>query len=83
MHRLISVLDGRTCQTVPFVGHLFSYSKTCLKRPLSKGPKFGFQYHLSLNAGQKYFSRGSFCNTFIKLLFVLKIFVMSFLKVAA
>ena len=31
-----------------------SYSKTCVKRQLSKGPKIGFQDQLSLNAGQKY-----------------------------
>ena len=30
------------------------YSKTCLKQPLSKRPKIGFQDQLSLNAGQKY-----------------------------
>ena len=30
------------------------YSKTCLKRPLKKNTKIGFQYRLSLNAGQKY-----------------------------
>ena len=30
------------------------YSKTCLKRPLSKKKKMGFQDVLSLNAGQKY-----------------------------
>ena len=30
------------------------YSKTCLKRPLSKGPKMAFQDQLLLNAGQKY-----------------------------
>ena len=30
------------------------YSKTCVKRPLSKRPKIGFQDQLSLNAGQKY-----------------------------
>ena len=28
------------------------YSKTCVKLPLSKTPKFGFQDQLSLNAGQ-------------------------------
>ena len=32
----------------------FFYSKTCVKRPLSKRPKIGFQDQLSLNAGQKY-----------------------------
>ena len=30
------------------------YSKTCVKQPLSKRQKIGFQYQLSLNAGQKY-----------------------------
>ena len=30
------------------------YSKTYVKRPLSKRPQIGFQYQLSLNAGQKY-----------------------------
>ena len=30
------------------------YSKTRVKRPLSKRPKIGFQDQLSLNAGQKY-----------------------------
>ena len=28
--------------------------KTCVKRPLSKRTQIGFQYQLSLNAGQKY-----------------------------
>ena len=32
----------------------FDYSKTCVKWPLSKRPKIGFQDQLSLNAGQKY-----------------------------
>ena len=31
-----------------------TYSKTCVKRPLSKRPQIGFQDKLSLNAGQKY-----------------------------
>ena len=30
------------------------YNKTCVKRPLSKRPKIGFQDQLLLNAGQKY-----------------------------
>ena len=30
------------------------YSKSCVKRPLSKRPKIGFEYQLSLNAGQNY-----------------------------
>ena len=31
-----------------------TYSKTCLKLPLKKNTKIGFQYQLSLNADQKY-----------------------------
>ena len=30
------------------------YSKTCVKRPLSKRPKHAFQDRLSFNADQKY-----------------------------
>ena len=32
----------------------YLYSKTCVKQPLSKRPKIGFQDQLSLNAGQTY-----------------------------
>ena len=42
------------------------YSKTCVKRLLSKRPKIGFQDYLSLNAGRKYLQNaplGAFCNT--------------------
>ena len=61
------------------------YSKTCLKRPLKKKTKMFFQDQLSLNAGQKYAecSKGehsAILLTFIKLLFVIKIFVLSFLS---
>ena len=31
-----------------------NYSKTCVKQPLSRRPKIGFQDQLLLNAGQKY-----------------------------
>ena len=34
-------------------GISWSNSKTCVKRPLSKRPKIGFQGQLSLNAGNK------------------------------
>ena len=46
--------------------HYVICSKTCVKRPLSKRPKVGFQDQLSLNAGQKYcrMLRGAFCNNF-------------------
>ena len=43
------------------------YSKTCVKQPLSKGMKIGFQDQLiSLNAGQNIAkcSKRAFCNTF-------------------
>ena len=59
-----------------------SYSMPCVKRPLSKGPKIGFQDQLSLNAGQKYCrmlqgEHSAILSTFIKLPFVIKIFVLS------
>ena len=58
------------------------YSKTCFKRPLKKKTKIGFQYLLSLNAGQKYCrilqgEHSAILSTFIKLPFVIKIFVLS------
>ena len=58
------------------------YSKTCVKRPLSKRPKIGFQDQLSLNAGQKYYrmlqgEHSAILLTFIKLPFVINIFVLS------
>ena len=65
--------------------YLLPYSKTCLKRPLSKRPKIGFQDQLSLNAGQKYcrMLRGehsTILSTFIKLSFVIKIFILVILS---
>ena len=53
------------------------YSKTCVKRPLSKRPKIGFPDQLSLNAGQ---SIAAILLTYIKLPFVIKIFVLSILS---
>ena len=57
-------------------------SKTDLKRPLKKKTKNGFQDQLSLNAGQKYcrmlpLEHSAILLTFIKLPFVIKIFVLS------
>ena len=62
-----------------------SYSKTCLRQPLKKKTKIDFQYLLSLNAGQKYCrmhqgEHSAILSTFIKLQFVIKIFVLSFLS---
>ena len=58
------------------------YSKTCLKGPHKKKTKIGFQDRLSLNAGQKYCrmlqgEHSAILSTFIKLPFVIKIFVLS------
>ena len=39
---------------ISFTYFISIYSETCLKRPLSKRPKMGFKYQLSLNAGQNY-----------------------------
>ena len=57
----------------------------CVKRPLSKRPEIGFQDQLSLNAGQKYCrmlqgEHSAVLLTFIKLPFVIKIFVLSNLE---
>ena len=44
--------------------HFKTYSKTCVKRPLPKRPKIGFQDQLSLNAGQKYSAKGNILQYF-------------------
>ena len=61
------------------------YSKTCVKRPLSKRPEKGFQDQISLNAGQKYCrmlqgEHSAVLLTFIKLPFVIKIFALPILS---
>ena len=61
---------------------ILRYSKTRVKRPLSKSQKNGFQDQLSLKAGQKYCrmlqeEHFAILLTFIKLPFVIKIFVLS------
>ena len=81
-------MDGQSKRICYYALHLldkghsrFLYSKTCLKRPLSKRPKNGFQDQLSLNAGQKYCrmqgEHSAILSTFIKLPFVIKTFVLS------
>ena len=60
----------------------YIYSKTCVKRPLSNRPKIGFQDQLLLNGGKKYCrmlqgEHSAILSTFIKLPFVIKIFVLS------
>ena len=54
---------------------MLTYSKTCVKRPLSTGTKISFQDQLLLNAGQKYcrmqpLEYSAILSTFIKLPFV-------------
>ena len=65
-----------------------TYKKTCVKQPLSKRMKIGFQGQLSLHAGRKYFrmlqvelqvEHSAIFSTFIKLPFVINIFVFSVL----
>ena len=57
--------------------------KTCVKRPLSKRLKIGFQDQSSLNAGQKYCrmlqreEHSAILSTFIKLIFVIFILTKS------
>ena len=65
-----------------YVRCIYKYSKTCVKGPLSKRLKVGFQDQLSLNAGQKYCrmlqgEHSAILSTFIKLPIVIKIFVLS------
>ena len=61
------------------------YSKTCLKRPLKKNTKIGFQYRILLNAGQKNCrmlqgEHTAILSTFIKLPFSINTFVLSILS---
>ena len=62
--------------------HSTVYSKTCVKQALSKRPQIVFQDQLLLNAGLKYCrmlqgEHFAILSTFIKLPFVIKIFVSS------
>ena len=61
------------------------YGKTCIKQPLSIRRQIGFQEQLLLNAGQKYCrmlqgEHSAILLTFIKLLFAIKIFILSILE---
>ena len=71
--------------TVLILSSVRAYSKTCLKRPLKRRPKIGFQDRLLLNAGQKYCrmlqgEHSAILSTLIKLPFVFKTFVLSFFE---
>ena len=61
---------------------IWIYSKTCVKRPLSKRPKIGCQDHLLLDACQKYHrmlqrEHSAILLNVIKLPFVIKTFILS------
>ena len=61
------------------------YSKTCLKLSLKYDAKIGFQYRLSLNAGQKYCrmlqgEHSAILLTFIRLSFSFKTFIVAILS---
>ena len=73
---------ARKKSIVTFHIKMITYNKTCEKQPLSKRPKIGFENQLSLNAGQKYCrmlqgEHSAILSIFIKLPFVIKIFVLS------
>ena len=77
-----SINKGLYCIMMFWHYLMTTYSKTCLKQPLFKRPKIGFQDQLSINAGQKYcrmlqWEHSALLSTFIKLPFVIKIFVLS------
>ena len=73
-----------------FENHAFCVhpsTKACVKRPISKRPKIGYQDQLSLNAAQKYCrmlqgEHSAILSTFIKLPFVIKIFVLSIFELS-
>ena len=61
----------------------FKYGKTCRKRPLKKMTKIGFQDRLSLNQVKRIAEcseHSAIRSTYIKLPFVIKIFVWSVLE---
>ena len=78
---------ARGLHSVSIYTPIVCVSKTCVKRPLTKRPKISFQDQFSLNAGQKYCrmlqgEHSAILSTFIKLPFVIKIFVLSIFECA-
>ena len=79
---------SRECASlnIGYLAHLsYRYSKICLSGHSKLTPKIGFQYQLSLNAGQKYcrmlqVEHSAILSTFIKLPFSIKAFVLSIFK---
>ena len=56
---------------------LAKYSKTCVKRPLSKKTKLVFKTNYRLMQVKSIAEHSAILSTFIKLLIVIKIFVLS------
>ena len=78
-HFKIRGLSGRLIKLVDNQQNV--YSKTCVKMPLSKRQKIGFQDQLLHNAGLKYcrmlqVEHSAILSPFIKLPFVIRIFVI-------
>ena len=83
--KALSTSSHRKLGVYKILLNLYMYSKNCLKQSLSKRPKISFQDQLMLNGGQKYYrmlpgEHSSILYTFIKLPFVIKIFVLSFFE---
>ena len=75
-------LEQSSIPKIELLNSLSPFSKTYVKWPLSKVPKIGFQDPLLLNAGQKYCrmlqgEHSAILMTFIRLPFVIKIFISS------
>ena len=77
----ITCVIGNSCGVTGKIITIMPYSKTCVKGPLSKRPKIGFQdYHLmqvKSIAECSFWEHSAILSTFIKLPFVIKIFVLS------
>ena len=78
----IDVAKVKFKTTLGILTYMYMYRKTSVKRSLSKRHKICFQDQLSLNAGRKYCrmlkgEHSAIISTFIKLPFVIKIFVLS------
>ena len=68
--------------TLYFMLQMGGIQYTCVKRPLSKRPKIGFQDQLKHNAGQKHDrmlqgAHSAVLSNFIKLPFAIKTFILS------
>ena len=68
--------------------YIIAFSKTCVKRPLSKRLKIDFQDQLRLNAGRKYCrmlqgEHSALLSTFIRLPWALRLSILEWLFYAS